>query len=190
MPLPRVSAAIVPNPDCDLLRMTCMTTTTKGRHAMSGSSASASGIAATTPKRAWEVSGPVDPTKFYPKFGPLPAVVGVRDQSGSWDTVGHTRKLMLSDGGHVIETITDADSPTFFAYELSDFQKLFGMLVKGARAEWRFERVETGTRISWTYTFFAKPGRGWMVALIIRLFWAPYMTKVLPPIVREVERLA
>ncbi|CAN5250965.1 hypothetical protein BH11ACT4_BH11ACT4_20840 [soil metagenome] len=157
---------------------------------MSGSSASAEGIAASTPKQAYEISGPVEPTRFYPKFGPLPAVVAVRDQSGSWDATGRSRRLMLSDGGHVVETITNADSPTYFAYELSDFQKLFGMLVTGARAEWRFERVETGTRIRWTYTFFGKPGRGWVVALIVRLFWAPYMKRVLPPIVDEVSRLA
>lgn len=155
---------------------------------MAGSTASASGIARATPKQAYDTSGPVDPAKFYPAFGPLPAVVGVRGQTGSWDTVGRTRTLLLSDGGHVVETITDAASPTYFAYELSDFQKLFGMLVTGARAEWRFERVEAGTRILWTYTFFGKPGRGWIVALIVKLFWAPYMARVLPPIVREVER--
>lgn len=153
-------------------------------------SATVDGVAQTTPKEAWEISGPIDPTKFYPKFGPLPAVVAVEDQSGTWDTVGHTRKLMLSDGGHVIETIKSADSPTYFAYELTDFQKLFGSLVSGARADWRFERVEAGTRISWTYTFHGLPGRGWIVTLIVRLFWAPYMRRVLPPIVREVERQA
>ena len=152
--------------------------------------ATADAVVQATPKQAWEISGPVDTTKFYPKYGPLPAVVEVRDQSGTWDTVGHTRRLMLSDGGHVIETITDADSPTYFAYELSDFQKLFGMLVTGARAEWRFERVESGTRICWSYTFFGKPGRAWIVKLIVSLFWAPYMRKVLPPIAHEVDRQA
>lgn len=157
-----------------------------------GNSATATtdAVVTATPKQAWEISGPVDPTKFYPKFGPLPAVVAVRDQSGTWDAVGHTRTLMLSDGGHVIETITDADSPTFFAYELSQFQKLFGSLVSGARAEWRFEREEEGTRIRWTYTFFGLPGRAWIVKLIVKLFWAPYMRRVLPPIATEVDRQA
>ena len=153
-------------------------------------SATASGIARSTPVQAWEISGPLDPSRFYPKYGPLPAVVGVRDQSGSWDTVGRHRTLMLSDGGHVIETITDAASPTYFAYELSDFQKLFGALVTGARAEWRFEREAGGTCIRWTYTFFGKPGRAWIVKLIVKLWWAPYMRRVLPPIAREVERVA
>ena len=44
-----------------------------------------------------------------------------------------------------------------------------------------------GTRITWTYTFFGKPGRGWLVGLIVRLFWAPYMRRVLPAIIREVS---
>ncbi|CAN5309647.1 hypothetical protein BH09ACT5_BH09ACT5_00500 [soil metagenome] len=147
-------------------------------------------MAAATPKQAYDISGPLDPTAFYPKSGPLPAVVEVRGQSGSWDTVGRTRMLMLSDGGHVVETITDTDSPTYFAYELSDFQKLFGALVKGARAEWRFDREAQGTSIRWTYTFFARPGRGWLIAIIVRLLWAPYMRRVLPPIAREVTRQA
>lgn len=153
-------------------------------------SATASAVAASTPKRAWGISGPIDPTRFYPKFGPLPAVVEVRDQSGSWDAPGRTRRLVLSDGSSVIETITDAKSPGYFAYELSDFTKLFGVLVAGARAEWTFERIAEGTRITWTYTFRGLPGRAWIVKLIVRLWWARYMRRVLPPIAREVERAA
>ncbi len=152
-------------------------------------SAAAEAVVQTTPKRAWEVSGPIDATRFYPKFGPLPAVTEVRNQTGAWDAVGQTRTLLLSDGGSVVETITDADSPTLFAYELSDFQKLFGRLVSGARAEWRFERVGSGTRIRWTYEFHALAGRGWIVGLIVRLFWARYMKRVLPPIAAEVDRV-
>jgi hypothetical protein len=153
-------------------------------------SATVDGIAQATPKRSYEITGPVDPTRFYPRFGPLPAVVDVRDQSGTWDAAGRTRRLELSDGGHVIETITDADPPNYFAYELSDFQKLFGRLVRGARAEWRFDRVAGGTRIRWTYTFHPLPGRGWIVGMIVRLFWAPYMRRIIPTIVAEVERLS
>ncbi|MCY7413252.1 MAG: SRPBCC family protein [Salinibacterium sp.] len=145
---------------------------------------------AVAQQRAFEITGPIDPTRWYPKHGPLPAVVAVENQTGSWDAPGRTRTLLLSDGGHVVETITDAASPEYFAYELKDFQKLFGRLVSGARAEWRFERDAGGTSIRWTYTFFALPGRIGIVAAIVKLFWAPYMRRVLPPIAREVERLA
>lgn len=157
---------------------------------MAGTSATAVATAVATPRQAYDLSGPLDPTRFYPKSGALPAVVEVRDQTGSWDTVGRTRTLALSDGGHVVETITDTDSPAYFAYELSDFQKLFGALVRGARAEWRFEGGPEGTSIRWTYTFFGKPGRGWIVAIIVALLWRPYMRKVLPPIADEVSRRA
>jgi len=146
--------------------------------------------AEVTPERAYELSGPLDPTMFYPGLGPLPAVVACQNQTGSWDTLGRTRTLTLSDGGRVVETITDATSPDVFAYELTDFQKLFGRLVSGARAEWRFEREAGGTSIRWTYTFFALPGRTGIVRAIVKLFWAPYMRQVLPTIAREVERLA
>ncbi|CAN5367816.1 hypothetical protein BH10ACT7_BH10ACT7_21640 [soil metagenome] len=153
-------------------------------------SATAEAVAATTPKQAWDISAPIDPTRFYPKFGPLPAVVQVRDQSGPWDTPGRTRTLVLSDGGSVVETITDAKSPSYFAYDLSDFTKLFGVLVADARAEWTFERIAEGTKITWTYRFRGLPGRAWIVKLIVSLWWARYMKRVLPPIAREVERAA
>ena len=155
---------------------------------MTGKGATADGVAAVPLAEAYERASAVDPTRQYPKFCPLPAVVEVVDQTGSWDTVGRTRMLRLSDGGHVIERITDADHPTFFAYELSDFQKLFGRLVEGARAEWRFTEVSGGTRIHWSYVFHPKPRAGWIVGAIVALFWAPYMRRVLPGIIAAVEK--
>lgn len=159
---------------------------------MNGTRAGASveSVAAAGLRDTYVITGPIDATRFYPKFGPLPAVASVVDQTGTWDTPGRSRRLELSDGGSVVETITDAISPTYFAYELTQFQKLFGVLVDHARAEWTFGSVNGGTRIRWTYTFFARPGWGWAVRLIVRAFWVPYMARVLPPIAREVERIA
>ncbi|GAA1215685.1 SRPBCC family protein [Rhodoglobus aureus] len=155
-----------------------------------GVSASADALVRSNAQQAYEISGPLDPTRFYPRFGPLPAVIEVREQSGEWDTVGRTRMLMLSDGGHVIETITDTEVPALFAYELSEFQRLFGTLVSGARAEWRFEPRQSGSLIRWSYTFFARPARGWIVWLVVRLWWARYMRHVLPQIAREIDHRA
>lgn len=156
---------------------------------MPARSATVAGVTAAPIEAAWDISVPIDPTQFYPRFGILPGVVDVRDQSGDWQTVGHTRRLMLSDGGHVIETIRQVEPSRFFAYELSDFQKLFGHLVSGARAEWEYSPVAGGgTRIRWTYTFFARRGAGVLVAAIVRALWAPYMRRVLPGILAEVDR--
>jgi len=146
---------------------------------------------ATTPLDwTWNVLVPIDPSRFYPKFGPIPATVAVREQSGPWDVVGQTRKLILADGGHVIETITDVEKEAFFAYELTDFQKVFKVLVDHARAEWTYTETPDGTLVHWTYTFIPRANRGWAVSLIVRLWWGSYMRNVLPEIIHEAERLA
>ena len=147
-------------------------------------------VAKTPLEWTWSILTPIDPTRFYPKFGPLPATVAVRNQSGPWNVVGQTRTLRLSDGGHVIETITDVVENSFFAYELTDFQKVFKRLVDHARAEWTFTAVEGGTLVHWTYEFVPNKRWGWLVGLIVRLWWEPYMRSVLPEIVHEAERLA
>ena len=147
-------------------------------------------VADTSLEWTWEVLTPIDPSRFYPKFGPIPATVAVREQTGPWNVIGQSRKLILGDNGHVVETITDVDEPNFFAYELTDFQKLFKLLVDHARAEWTFTEVEDGTLVSWTYEFFPRPRWGWAVRLIVARAWEPYMRQVLPEIVHEAERLA
>jgi len=146
---------------------------------------------ATTPLDwTWTVLVPIDPSRFYPKFGPIPATVAVREQTGPWHIVGQTRKLILSDGGHVVETITDVRPNAFFAYELTEFQKAFKLLVDHARAEWTYTETADGTLVQWTYTFVPRKNRGWAVGLIVRLWWGSYMRSVLPEIVHEAERLA
>lgn len=161
---------------------------------MNHPSAAAEMVATTPLQWTWDVLTPIDPTRFYPKHGPIPATIAVRDQTGPWSTVGQTRTLLLADGGHVVETITDVEKPVgeygFFAYELTDFQKVFKLLVDHARAEWTYTAHPEGTLVHWTYTYVPKKGWGWAVAIIVRLWWDPYMRQVLPEIVHEAERLA
>lgn len=127
-----------------------------------------------------------DATGFYPRFGPLPAVVEVTDVSGPFDVVGSHRMLHLSDGGTVTETVTAVDAPRFHGYRLTGFTGVFGRIVDHAEAEWRFvPEGASAARIRWSYTFIANNGRGWIVRAIVRLFWAPYMRRVLPPIARQ-----
>ena len=126
-----------------------------------------------------------DPARFYPRAGILPAVVAVRDQTGAWDAVGQTRTLVLSDGGTVRETLRSVSAPVF-AYDLSHFTGFFGGLVDGGRSEWRVDSDPGGSRITWTYTFTARRGRGFIVAAIMRLAWAGYMRRVLPAIAASI----
>jgi Polyketide cyclase / dehydrase and lipid transport len=156
-----------------------------------GSTAIASLVASAARPKTWNTATPLTPVGYYPKSGLLPAVIEVRDQTGPWDAPGQTRQLMLSDGGWVVEQITNVEPFGFFAYNLTQFQKVFGHLVDHARAEWTFSEVSGGTAIRWSYTFFPKSATARPVlAAIVRLLWGPYMRKVLPRIVAEVEREA
>ena len=155
-----------------------------------GFSSTTIGIAPADPTRTFDTLTPSDPSHFYPKFLIIPATIGVENQTGAWDTVGQTRTLQLSDGSSVVETTKEVDRPGFFAYELTNFTKAFGSIVDHARAEWHFDAVEGGTRITWTYSFFGRPGRGWIIALIVKLAWAAYMRKVMPGLLAEVGRVA
>jgi hypothetical protein len=142
--------------------------------------------AAASGMRSWNTALQTPPTVFYPSFGPLPAVVGVRDQPATWDVVGYSRTLDLSDGGSVVETITHSEPGSFFAYDLSGFRGLFGTLVAGARAEWSFDAQGSSCRIRWTYAFRPLPGRGWVVRAVVAALWRPYMRRVLPVIVEAI----
>ncbi|MEO8262245.1 MAG: SRPBCC family protein [Pseudolysinimonas sp.] len=154
------------------------------------SSAKVEGFAPAKPDRTFAIMTPSDPTRFYPKTGLIPGIVKVHDQTGAWDAVGQSRKLILSDGGTVIERLKVVDSPRRFAYQLTDFTGFFGNLVAFADAEWDFDASVEGTRIRWTYTYHAQPKRGWIVRLVVALAWAPYMKKVLPGLIAEVARVA
>lgn len=156
------------------------------RPAAASTSAVVRADAATT----FTVVTTADPTRFYPRFGVLPAVVGVRDQMGAWNAAGQTRVLELSDGGTVVEHLDDVEAPRFFAYHLRDFTGLFGFLVESARAEWLFDAHAEGTAIHWSYAFTGRAGRRWIVAAIVRLAWGPYMRRVLPGLVAEVGRVS
>lgn len=148
---------------------------------MSTRSATATASVAAPPDVVFPRLRAHDPTRYYPRSGVLPAVVEVRDQTGPWDAPGRTRTLVLSDGGTLVETLVSTELP-LFSYDLSRFTGLFGRLVAGGHSEWRVTAAGEGSTIEWTYSFTSLPGRGLLVAAIVRLAWAPYMRTVLPAI--------
>jgi hypothetical protein len=158
--------------------------------ALRGFGATVTAIAPASLSQTFAIMTPVDPSAFYPRFRVIPATIAVRDQTGAWDAEGQTRQLLLSDGGSVVETLVSVQPPYRFVYELTDFRRIFGVLVDHARAEWTFQEEEQRTRVRWTYTFFARPGRGLVLGAIVRAFWGPYMRVVLPTLVAEVRRAA
>jgi hypothetical protein len=141
------------------------------------------------PDPAFAAGVEIDLTKVFQGFGPLPAVTGVREQSGTWDRVGVSRRPVLSDGTTAFEQVTEYEPPSSFAYEVSGFTNVLGRFVAGARGDWRFTpTAEGGSAIAWTYAFRPLPRRRPIVRLVIAPLWRLYMRRGLEATVREIER--
>jgi hypothetical protein len=117
----------------------------------------------------------------------IPGVTGTDDLSGPWDTPGSTRTVHLADGGHARERIDEYRRPHSFAYTVSDFSGAFGRLVDHAVGAWQFRPDGDGSRFTWTYRFVARPGRGPIVAVVVRTGWAGYMHRAAQRCARRAE---
>lgn len=52
---------------------------------------------------------PIDLSSIFTGYGPLPAVMQTRDQSGAWDAAGRTRTVAFADGSSARESLTTYD---------------------------------------------------------------------------------
>ncbi|WP_189240758.1 SRPBCC family protein [Planomonospora parontospora] len=144
-------------------------------------------VSPADPQTSFRIGSTVDLTRIFTGFGPLPAVVSVANQSGTWDHVGVARNPVLSDGTSAYEQITAYDQPTGFAYEVSGFTNVLNRFVVGARGSWVFTPAPGGgTAIEWTYAFRPRPFRGLAVRFFLAPLWRPYMRRALAAAVREI----
>jgi hypothetical protein len=123
---------------------------------------------------------PIDLTTVFRGLGPLPAVAGVRDQSGPWESVGANRVVRLSDGSEAPERITAYERPSYFAYRVGPFDPIHGLVAAHADGGWWFADMGDGrTHIRWSYTF-ALEGPGALLARVaMPRIWRPYARRVL-----------
>lgn len=125
---------------------------------------------------------PIDLTTIFTGYGPLPAVVDTRDQSGGWDGSGQTRTVHLSDGSTAKEYLIAYDRPNSFSYIVSEFSGPLGYLAREARGHWSFSQHdgEAPTMVVWKYTFYARSWIAYSMLWLIAVFlWRGYMRKAL-----------
>jgi hypothetical protein len=140
------------------------------------------------PEAAFDVIAPIDLAAVLDRFLLVPGVRGVRDQTGSWDTVGRTRIVLLTDGSEVPERLTMVDRPRAFAYRIGPFPRPLGLLVAHAEGDWAFTADPLGgTAIRWTYRFSAQPGRRAIVATMLAPLWRAYARRALDRCVAVAE---
>lgn len=133
---------------------------------------------------------PVDLTSIFTGYGPLPAVIETRDQSGNWDGPGQTRTVVLADKSTARETLTLYERPRNFGYTVSEFSGSLGLLAEKAEGWWDFQEIgESGTTdIEWHYTFYSRSWSAYpLLWFIARIFWQGYMRKALDIMKQQIE---
>ncbi|MEM7031360.1 MAG: SRPBCC family protein [Chloroflexota bacterium] len=132
---------------------------------------------------------PIDLTSIFTGYGPLPAVIGTKDQTGRWDEAGQTRTVELSDGSTAQEKLDVYTYPSYFSYTVSNFSGSLRFLTTSANGEWWFEQQDSGkTNVKWRYAFHARSVFAvpilWFIATVL---WHRYMAKALALAKKQTE---
>jgi hypothetical protein len=123
---------------------------------------------------------PIDLTRIFTGLGPLPAVVGNREQTGPWDHVGASRVVELADGSEACEEITAHEPSSYFAYRVGPFSGPLRFAASHADGAWWFTDLgERGTHIRWSYTFALDGPAGRPARFVIPGLWRAYARRVL-----------
>ena len=131
---------------------------------------------------------PIDLGRIFTGFGPLPAVVGRREQSEPWDRVGATRVVELSDGSAAREEITAYEPPAYFAYRVGPFAGALALAAAHADGAWWFTETADGrTHIRWSYTFALAGPAAPVARVALAPVWRGYAHRVLARAIAEVE---
>lgn len=143
----------------------------------------------TSAGEAFAVASGAEVTSLFRKQGAIPGVIGVSGHVAAWSAPGEVRELTLNDGGSVREELLAFALNESFAYKVTGFAGLFGMLVREAEGRWRFlETAPNRTQVEWTYIFkptstLVEPVSG----LIVRALWPGYMQAALARIKEAAE---
>ena len=145
--------------------------------------------AAAPIRRVYDVVVPIDLTTIFTGYGPLPAVVGVRDQSGPWDRPGQSRVVELADGSEAPERLTALDPPHGFAYRVGPFTSSLRLLVDDAEGGWEFSPIGAdATDVRWTYAFAPRRFTRPLVRFVVAPLWRRYAERALAAAVGQAER--
>jgi hypothetical protein len=113
------------------------------------------------------------PTIFCRRYAVLPPIKEVRGQVGAWGQVGQTRTVVTSDGGTMLEVLTDVDAPHSFSYQLSSITGPMRPLVGSIEGRWEFTSKGTGTLITWRWTLHPRGLGAPLMPLIVKM-WLIY----------------
>lgn len=120
----------------------------------------------------------VDPARLPAMFRGFWPVAGItRIDHEVAPAIGARRRITLSDGSSLQETVTAWDVPARHAYRLTGFRPPMSWLVREGNADWRFGSQGNDTDVTWSYVFtltgvlawpLAKPLLAWCMGTAMR----------------------
>lgn len=126
------------------------------------------------------------PAIVRPK-GLLPGVKSVAGTIGAWSKVGETRRLSLTDGSSVEETLVEI-GPSSYKYRVGEFSGPFKYLVKEANASFAVEQRQNGSALTWSYKFTPTSAMAAaVVSFIASSLWTGWMDAALERLKAAIE---
>jgi polyketide cyclase/dehydrase/lipid transport protein len=119
------------------------------------------------------------PVIFRRRYGPIPPIKEVRQQTGPWETPGQTRTVVLRGGGSMREELTRIDPPRSFGYRLTDIKGPLAPLVGGIDGEWLFTSAATGTEVTWRWSLHPKSALAAPLLPVFGRLWQGYARQAL-----------
>lgn len=123
----------------------------------------------------------LDPRRLLSGYGPVAGVAGHRNLVGQWSQPGDTREVSMTDGTRITQELLYLDRPSGFGYLLPELRGPIGLIVRRARAHWRFATRSDGrTTVTWRYVFEGPKAMPYAVGwFLLRVLWAGYMRAAL-----------
>lgn len=119
------------------------------------------------------------PELFDRRFLAIPPIREVRDAPEAWDTVGQSRRIVLADGGTMLETLTRVDPPAAFGYAITELTGPLSPIASAADGLWAFEAAGTGSRVTWSWDVTPNGTLGDLVMPVFGRLWKGYARQAL-----------
>ena len=118
-----------------------------------------------TPVRVCDVSNDLEHiADAFVAYGPIPGTVSAEVIGGGKLAQGTSRRVYTSDGQHVDEEMLVLEPGAAVAYKLTGISPPFSLLVRHARADWKFTATPEGTHVHWNYAFTLTSPLAWPLA--------------------------
>ncbi|OBF59494.1 hypothetical protein A5756_05885 [Mycobacterium sp. 852002-53434_SCH5985345] len=137
-------------------------------------------VVSVAPDAAFHGTLPIPlPEIFGRRYGPIPPIKEVRDQTGAWDAAGQSRTIILAGGGRAREDLTSVDPPRSFGYRLTQIHGPMALLVGSVTGEWIFTPADGGTEITWRWAIYPKSVLSVPGLPLFGMLWKRYARQVL-----------